>query len=69
MNRQFCDRCAADVTDKSSAHCSIVADADVQGNGTITKQADLCQPCRQALETWLKTPPSPNGRHRPGKHR
>lgn len=57
MTRQFCDRCNADVTQKKSAAVTMVGDADAQGNGGVTTQADLCQPCRRALEHWLQTPP------------
>jgi hypothetical protein len=53
MRRQFCDRCGADVTDKVSAAVSVVDNADAQGNGTVTRTADLCTHCRRALATWL----------------
>jgi hypothetical protein len=53
MKRQFCDRCRADVTNKRSAALSIVPNADVHGNGEVTKQVDLCQDCRAELEHWL----------------
>lgn len=53
MTRQFCDRCGADVTQKRSAAVRVVGDADSQGNGAVTSDADLCQRCRSALETWL----------------
>jgi ribosomal protein S27AE len=53
MTRQFCDRCGADVTQKRSASVRIVSDADSQGNGAVTSDADLCPRCRRALETWL----------------
>jgi hypothetical protein len=58
MTRQFCDRCTADVTQKRSAALNLVGDADSQGNGAVTTTADLCQPCRRALERWLQTPPT-----------
>jgi hypothetical protein len=58
MTRQFCDRCTADVTQKRSASVSVIGDADSQGNGAVTAQADLCAPCRRALERWLQTPPT-----------
>jgi hypothetical protein len=58
MTRQFCDRCTADVTQKRSASVSVISDADSQGNGAVTTHADLCAPCRRALERWLQTPPT-----------
>jgi len=53
MTRQFCDRCGADVTQKKSAAVRLIGDVDSQGNGAITAEADLCQPCRTALEHWI----------------
>lgn len=53
MTRQFCDRCDADISDKTSASLRIIDDADQQGNGTVTRTADLCKRCRSALATWL----------------
>ena len=58
MTRQFCDRCGADVTQKKSAVVRMIGDADSQGNGAITNELDLCQPCRRALERWLQTTPT-----------
>lgn len=58
MIRHFCDRCGVDITGRKSAAISIVGDADAQGNGTVTKHADLCQPCRHALDVWVTTSPS-----------
>jgi hypothetical protein len=58
MRRQFCDRCNADVTDKVSAAISVVGNATAQGDGTVTRTADLCTRCRRDLETWLQTPPT-----------
>jgi len=57
MNRQFCDRCGLDITDKHSSAVRIIADADPQGNGIVTKSAELCAPCRRALERWLVSAP------------
>jgi hypothetical protein len=57
MTRQYCDRCRADVTEKKSAGVSVVADANAQGGGVVTQQADLCQACRKLLEAWLTTAP------------
>jgi hypothetical protein len=64
MTRQFCDRCGADVTQKTSAAVHVIGVADVRGNGTVTTQADLCQQCRKTLETWLitRTPPTKKAR-------
>jgi ribosomal protein S27AE len=59
MTRQFCDRCGADVTQKLSASVRVIGDADSQGNGAVTSDADLCQRCRRALETWLTTHAAP----------
>ena len=53
MTKQFCDRCGADVTQKRSAVVRLIGDADSQGNGAVTSEADLCQRCRSALEVWL----------------
>jgi len=63
MTRQFCDRCVADVTNKVSASVHIVANADPQGNGKVSDEADLCPACYRALLAWLKTRP---GGLRPG---
>jgi len=57
MTRQFCDRCGADVTQKRSAVVRMIGDADSQGNGAVTSEADLCQRCRSALEVWLVSTP------------
>jgi hypothetical protein len=53
MLRHLCDRCGADTTGKKSAAVSIVGDADIHGNGSVTRSADLCIPCRDALDAWL----------------
>ncbi len=53
MQRQFCDRCGADVTDKPSASVQIVNDADAKGDGVVNVTADLCTRCRRALALWL----------------
>ena len=55
--RQFCDRCGADVTQKKSAAVHVIGDADSQGNGAVTSEVDLCQPCRAALEAWVGSAP------------
>jgi len=53
MLRHLCDRCGLDTTGKKSAAVSIVGDADIHGNGTVTRGADLCIACRDALDAWL----------------
>ena len=53
MLRHLCDRCGLDTTGKKSASVSIVGDADIHGNGTVTRGADLCIACRDALDAWL----------------
>ena len=53
MLRHLCDRCGLDTTGKKSAGVSIVGDADIHGNGTVTRSADLCIACRDALDAWL----------------
>ena len=53
MLRHLCDRCGADTTGKKSAAVSIVGDADIHGNGSVTRIADLCLPCRDTLDAWL----------------
>ncbi len=68
MIRQYCDRCGHDITNKHSTAVSIVGDADQQGNGAVTKTADLCPACGAALVQWLgpgkAVPPTPK-RKRP----
>jgi len=58
MTRQYCDRCGHDITDKTSAAVSIVGDADAQGNGSVSENADLCSACAKALGAWLRPPTS-----------
>jgi hypothetical protein len=62
MLRHICDRCGLDTTGKRSAAVSIVGDADIHGNGLVTRTADLCQRCRSALETWLSSAPKKGSR-------
>ena len=53
MLRHMCDRCGVDTTGKKSAAVSIVGDADIHGNGSVTRTADLCIACRDTLDAWL----------------
>ena len=53
MLRHLCDRCGLNTTGKKSAGVSIVGDADIHGNGKVTRSADLCIACRDALDAWL----------------
>lgn len=58
MLRTLCDRCGADTTAKKSAAVAIIGDADIHGNGSVTRTADLCIKCRDTLIEWL-TPDVP----------
>jgi hypothetical protein len=60
--RMFCDRCGADITDKTSAGLRGIADVDPQGNGTITFEADLCAACYRACREWVQTRPPTKAR-------
>jgi hypothetical protein len=53
MTKQFCDRCVADITDKTSGAVRGIAEADAHGNGTITLDAALCRRCYRDLNAWL----------------
>ncbi len=53
MTKSFCDRCGADLTNRKSSAVRGLKDADPQGNGIVTTQADLCPRCYRALLAWL----------------
>lgn len=57
MQKQSCDKCQKDITDQKSSAVSVVGDADVQGNGSVTAKADLCARCHRALLKWLSEVP------------
>lgn len=54
MTRQFCDRCAAEITGKKSGSISGVEDADDNGGGTVTHDFDVCTACYRAFMKWMK---------------
>jgi hypothetical protein len=56
MTKSFCDRCNAETTGVQSAHVMGIDDANENGDGTITKSADLCVHCYEAWLDWLKSP-------------
>lgn len=58
MNRQYCDRCETETTGVRSAHVMGIDDADVDGQGDVTREADLCAECYAWLLNWLKPAPA-----------
>lgn len=54
MKRVFCDRCDADITTEPSSAVSGVFDANEDGDGTVTDDADLCRACYEAFRVWLE---------------
>lgn len=54
MTKMYCDRCKEELkAGEQSAHVNIVGDADPDGNGKVTGQADLCLNCHDALISWV----------------
>jgi hypothetical protein len=53
VTKQFCDRCGADVTNKTAAAVKVIGDADTDHNGQETDLWDLCPKCYAALKTFI----------------
>jgi len=54
MTKQFCELCAADVTDKRTGALSGIDDADDDGSGTSTDFYEhLCMKCYRAWKAWM----------------
>lgn len=56
MRRDFCDRCDAELTNTVSGHVIGIANADEDGNGEHTHEADLCARCYSRFHAWLTAP-------------
>jgi hypothetical protein len=50
----ICDRCGAKTTGVPSGHLMGIDDADEQGSGNVTKDADVCAACYAEWLAWLK---------------
>ena len=57
MRKSFCDRCDAETTGVTSGHVMGIEDADDEGNGNISRTADLCVRCYRAWLKWLEPQP------------
>jgi hypothetical protein len=54
MTRTFCDTCGAETTNKVSSAIGGIADADNDGNGTVTDQLEVCRACYRSFKLWAK---------------
>lgn len=71
MTIQYCDRCGVELPEgEQSGAVNGVEDADENGDGAVTFQADVCTRCYQEFIAWVKTPrrsadqPPPTKRNR-----
>lgn len=61
---QYCDRCGRDVSGEPSSAIQGIADADRDGNGTVTHMFDICEECYDAIIHFIKNELSRSSRLR-----